>query len=84
MKKLVKFGDQPKAVLAADERNLLSVAYKNVVGSRRSAWRVLSSMEEKAKGEFRLSLLKEYKQKVEDELKDICNELIVRKSRCNS
>ena len=31
--------DQP---LDEEERNLLSVAYKNVVGSRRSSWRVLS------------------------------------------
>ena len=30
-----------------DERNLLSVAYKNSVGSRRTAWRALSSIEQK-------------------------------------
>ena len=30
--------------LTPEERNLLSVAYKNVVGSRRSAWRVISSI----------------------------------------
>merc|ERR1711923_569239 len=30
-----------------EERNLLSVAYKNVVGSRRSSWRVISSIEAK-------------------------------------
>lgn len=29
----------------SDERNLLSVAYKNVVGSKRSAWRIISSLE---------------------------------------
>ena len=28
------------------ERNLLSVAYKNVVGARRSSWRVISSIEQ--------------------------------------
>lgn len=31
------------------ERNLLSVAYKNVVGARRASWRVLSSIEAKEK-----------------------------------
>ena len=29
--------------LTVEERNLLSVAYKNVIGSRRAAWRVISS-----------------------------------------
>lgn len=33
--------------LTNEERNLLSVAYKNVVGSRRSSWRVISSIEQK-------------------------------------
>uniref|UniRef100_G1TVD5 14-3-3 domain-containing protein n=1 Tax=Oryctolagus cuniculus TaxID=9986 RepID=G1TVD5_RABIT len=30
--------------------NLLSVAYKNVVGARRSSWRVVSSIEQKNEG----------------------------------
>ena len=33
--------------LTVEERNLLSVAYKNVIGCRRASWRVLSSIEEK-------------------------------------
>ena len=33
--------------LGNEERNLLSVAYKNVVGARRSSWRVISSIEQK-------------------------------------
>ncbi|ELK30320.1 14-3-3 protein sigma [Myotis davidii] len=33
--------------LSCEKRNLLSVAYKKVVGGRRAAWRVLSSMEQK-------------------------------------
>jgi 14-3-3 protein epsilon len=35
--------------LSVEERNLLSVAYKNVVGARRASWRVLSSIESKEK-----------------------------------
>ena len=34
-------------------RNLLSVAYKNVVGARRSSWRVISSIEQKTEGSER-------------------------------
>ena len=33
--------------LGVDDRNLLSVAYKNAVGHRRASWRVISSIEEK-------------------------------------
>merc|ERR1711976_301231 len=35
--------------LSVEERNLLSVAYKNAVGSRRAAWRIISSVEQKEK-----------------------------------
>jgi hypothetical protein len=30
--------------LSSEERNLLSVAYKNQVGSRRGAWRTISAI----------------------------------------
>ena len=39
--------------LSNEERNLLSVAYKNVVGARRSSWRVISSIEQKTEGSER-------------------------------
>jgi len=41
MKKVVQTGHD----LSIEERNLLSVAYKNSVGSRRTAWRALTSIE---------------------------------------
>ena len=43
MKAVVK----DSAKLSQDERNLLSVAYKNSVGIRRASWRVLSSIEQR-------------------------------------
>ena len=49
------------------ERNLLSVAYKNVVGARRASWRVLSSIEtkEKDKGDNdKVALISGYRDKV--------------------
>jgi len=36
-----------------EERNLLSVAYKNSIGGRRTAWRVLSSIENKEEGKVK-------------------------------
>ena len=33
--------------LSVEERNLLSVAYSNLIGSRRTAWRAISSIEQK-------------------------------------
>ena len=33
--------------LTVEERNLLSVGYKNVIGARRASWRILSSIEQK-------------------------------------
>ena len=63
--------------LSNEERNLLSVAYKNVVGARRSSWRVISSIEQKTEGsERKQQMAKEYREKIEKELKDICQEVL--------
>ena len=57
--------------LNVDERNLLSVAYKNRVGARRSAWRALAAEEPKNP-----ELVKNYKEIVEKELEDACKEVL--------
>lgn len=64
--------------LINDERNLLSVAYKNVVGARRSSWRVVTSLEHKCENSSKGALAKEYREKIEKELNDICKEVLVR------
>jgi len=65
------------ADLSNEERNLLSVAYKNVVGARRSSWRVISSIEQKTEGsEKKQAMAKEYRDKVEKELTKICEEVL--------
>lgn len=62
--------------LSNEERNLLSVAYKNVVGARRSSWRVLSSIEQKDKAADKQPHCREYRTVVESELTGICNTVL--------
>jgi len=65
--------------LSVQERNLLSVAYKNTVGSRRAAWRIISSVEQKeqSKGNAdQAGFAKEYCGKVEAELQKICDTIL--------
>ncbi|GKA38811.1 14-3-3-like protein GF14 iota [Tanacetum coccineum] len=66
--------------LTVEERNLLSLGYKNVIGARRASWRIMSSIEQKeeSKGnEKHVSIIKGYRQKVEEELSKICNDILV-------
>merc|ERR1712061_133390 len=65
--------------LSVEERNLLSVAYKNAVGSRRAAWRIISSVEQKEKNKGNEEQSKyacEYRGTVEKELEKICNDIL--------
>jgi len=65
--------------LTVEERNLLSVAYKNVVGARRASWRIISSIEQKEENkgnEKHVARIKEYRAKVEKELRDICADIL--------
>jgi len=65
--------------LNVEERNLLSVAYKNVIGARRASWRIISNIEEKERTKNKDELVKmaqEYKKRVENELKDICGDIL--------
>ncbi|KYK55393.1 14-3-3 protein [Drechmeria coniospora] len=75
MKEVAKIGGE----LTVDERNLLSVAYKNVVGTRRASWRIISSIEQKeeSKGsEKHVSTIKEYRSKIELELEQVCQDVL--------
>jgi len=75
MESVGKAGDE----LSVEERNLLSVAYKNAVGSRRAAWRIISSVEQKEKSKGNTAnadYAVEYRGKVEAELDDICSKIL--------
>jgi len=65
--------------MSLEERNLLSVAYKNVVGARRASLRVIGSIEakEKEKGSNKEAIVSAYKSKVEGELDNICQDILV-------
>jgi len=73
MKSCVKYNK----TLTTEQRNLLSVAYKNVVGARRSSWRVISSIEQKYdNNEKKQKMAREYRQKIESELQAICDDVL--------
>lgn len=82
MKEAIKQGD---ASLSSDDRNtqrnLLSVAYKNVIGAKRSSWRVMSSIENKIKGgedskQEKLEITQNYRKKIEKELQEVIDDVI--------
>ena len=75
MKEVAKLGGE----LTVDERNLLSVAYKNVVGTRRASWRIISSIEQKeeSKGSDKhVGTIREYRHKIESELEKVCQDVL--------
>lgn len=69
-----KVTNAAESELSVEERNLLSVAYKNVIGARRAAWRILSSLESRA--DKNKDTIVKYKENIEKELRDICGEIL--------
>ena len=71
----------PAEELGVEERNLLSVAYKNVIGARRASWRIVSSIESKEESKYgaesdTVKLIQKYKANVEKELSDVCERVL--------
>jgi 14-3-3 protein epsilon len=67
------------AQLTVEERNLLSVAYKNYIGAPRASWRIINSIEQKeeSKGNERnVRLVQQYRKKIEAELAGICQDIL--------
>jgi len=72
VKKLVEVKTSKGTDLDVEERNLLSVAYKNVVGSKRASWRTLSG----GFDEGDEAIINQYRGIVENELEEICKDVI--------
>jgi 14-3-3 protein epsilon len=75
MKQVAKAGEE----LSVDERNLLSVAYKNVIGARRASWRLVQAVEQKEElknSQHQAEQARSYKAKIEKELEDICQDVL--------
>ena len=65
--------------LTSDERNLLSIAYKNVVNNKRVSWRILNQQiqkESKKENSPYLSDITAFMHEVEEELITVCNEIL--------
>ena len=77
-----EFVEKKGTELEHSERDLLSVAYKNVVGSRRNAWRVVSAVSENMTSNKTIAT--DYLKTIEDELESICNEVLVSWSLCQT
>ncbi len=58
-----------------ERRRWTHMAYKNVIGSRRASWRVISSIEQKSET-AKASLIVAYKKKIETELETICGDIL--------
>ncbi|KAJ3673744.1 hypothetical protein LUZ60_005736 [Juncus effusus] len=75
MKKLAQMDVEP----TGEERNLLSIAYKTIIGMRRASWRILCAIEQREeteKSERNSKRIKEYKLQIEEEISKISNEIL--------
>ena len=59
-----------------DERNLLSVGFKNLIGSQRGAIRTIGAIEQNPKYQKFSDALNQYKKKIEEELYNNCIKIV--------
>ena len=59
-----------------DERNLLSVGFKNLIGSQRGAIRTIGAIEQNPKYQKFGDALAKYKKKIEEELYEKCMSIV--------
>ena len=65
--------------LTVEERNLLSLVYKNVIVVRRASWHIISSIEQKEESrsnEDHVSMIRDYRSKIKPKLSNIYNGIL--------
>lgn len=70
IKEIVKISEGD---LTVEERNLFSVAYKNLIAAKRSSWRTLNSF--LMRDESMSALIKTYLAIIENEMAEICKNM---------
>mgnify|MGYP002635998839 CR=1 FL=1 len=73
---LAKVLETKGAEVSSDERNLLSVAFKNLISSKRAACRTIAAIEQNPKYSKYASALNGYKAAIEDQLTNDCQRVI--------
>ena len=78
LKAIISYSD---ARLTTEERNLLSIAYKNITGNHRNSWRTIDILEKQetltghaTKG--KLLLLRRQRERIERDLANTCKDLL--------
>lgn len=78
VKKLVLTCNEEEG-LSADERNLFSLAYKQISSKKRSSWRILVAKQQREENKGNLhnaKLTKTYRKRLENELNGVCEEVL--------
>ena len=81
---MVEFREKVSAAVESEEvtveeRNLLFVAYKNVIGARQALWCIISSIEQKEEShgnKNHVSMIRDYRSKIKPELSNICDGIL--------
>jgi len=68
--------DARGADISSDERNLLSVAFKNLISSKRTACRTIAAIEQNPKYDKYTAVLGNYKASIENKLTADCQKII--------